>query len=390
MKRMSWITSLLFLSILFGFAAAFILLPDKSFSEQENRGLRTLPSFSWDQLVSGDFSGAVNDYFADQFPLRDTLVGWKGASEIALGKGENDGILLGAEGQLARRQFEMRCADGSTLTDADAFDPETVRAACTGINRAADALQCPFHVLLTGRNIDVAASAFDYPTEISDALLDSIRRELEPSVQRVETVSLLRERFRAGEQVYYKTDHHWTTLGAYYAYCEVMKAYGMEEQILPAKRFTRQTVSDHFYGTLWSAGGMKWVQPDTVEFWLLGNEGDFAVTADGKPLEGLYTRSWLQKKDCYSAFLDGTHDVVTVRMSTGEPRPVLLLLKDSFANSLAPFLAQHFDLVLLNLSSSRADYTDLSAAADQYGADRVLLVYTLENVITADKLSRLH
>ncbi len=390
MKRMSWITTLLFLSILFGFAAAFVLLPDKSFSEQENRGLRTLPSFSWDQLVSGDFSGAVNDYFADQFPLRDTLVGWKGASEIALGKGENDGILLGTEGQLARRQFEMRCADGSTLTDADAFDPETVRAACAGINRAADALQCPFHVLLTGRNIDVAASAFDYPTEISDALLDSIERELEPSVQRIETVSLLRERFGAGEQVYYKTDHHWTTLGAYYAYCEVMKAYGMEEQILPAERITRQTVSDRFYGTLWSAGGMKWVQPDTVEFWLLGNEGDFAVTADGKPLEGLYTRGWLQKKDCYSAFLDGTHDVVTVRMSSGEPRPVLLLIKDSFANSLAPFLAQHFDLVLLNLSSSRADYTDLSAAAGQYGADRVLLVYTLENVITADKLSRLH
>ena len=389
MKFMSWATVLLFLAVLAGFSAAFVLLPDRAFSEQENRGLRTLPALSWQGLRTGEFSSAVNDYFADQLPLRDTLVGWKGAVELALGKGENDGILLGAGGQLARRRFDMRRADGSTLTDADVFDPATVAAACAGINRAAAALSCPFDVLLTGRSIDVTAPAFGYPTAFSDALLESVRQGLDPSVRRIETVSLLRERARAGERVYYRTDHHWTTLGAYYAYCEVMKACGMEEQIIPAERFTRQTVSDRFYGTLWSAGGMKWVRPDTVEFWLLGNEDGFVVTADGRPLEGLYAREWLRKKDCYSAFLDGTHDVVTVRLASGEPRPTLLLLKDSFANSLAPFLAQHFDLVLLNLSSTRTDFTDLSGAAERYGADRVLLVYTLGNLITADRLQRL-
>ena len=81
--------------------------------------------------------------------------------------------------------------------------------------------------------------------------------------------------------------------------------------------------------------------------------------------------------------------MVTVRLASGEPRPTLLLLKDSFANSLAPFLAQHFDLVLLNLSSTRTDFTDLSKAAEHYDADRVLLVYTLGNLITADRLQRL-
>ena len=105
-------------------------------------------------------------------------------------------------------------------------------------------------------------------------------------------------------------------------------------------------------------------------------------------MEGLYSYSYLEKKDKYSVFLDGTHDVVTITKE-GEDRPTLLLLKDSFANSLAPFLAQHFDLVLLNLSSTRNDYTNLSERVAEYGADRALLVYTLENVITADKLSRL-
>jgi hypothetical protein len=67
----------------------------------------------------------------------------------------------------------------------------------------------------------------------------------------------------------------------------------------------------------------------------------------------------------------------------------LLLLKDSFANALAPFLAQHFDLVLLNLSSTRTDFTDLSKYAAEYGADRILLVYTVENVVCTDRLEKL-
>jgi hypothetical protein len=99
--------------------------------------------------------------------------------------------------------------------------------------------------------------------------------------------------------------------------------------------------------------------------------------------------SYLERKDKYSAFLDGTHDVVTIRKNTSEERPTLLLLKDSFANAMAPFLAQHFDLVLLNLSSVRSDFTDVTRYAEEYAADRVLLLYTIENAVTANKLTKL-
>jgi len=127
-----------------------------------------------------------------------------------------------------------------------------------------------------------------------------------------------------------------------------------------------------------------------MDFWLLGNEDSFAVTADGKMLEGMYSTAYLAQKDQYSAFLDGTHDIVTVKKKDGTARPTLLLFKDSFANSLAPFLAQHFDLVLLNLSSARTDFSDTQALVKQYKADRVLLVYTLENVVGATKLQKFH
>jgi hypothetical protein len=167
-----------------------------------------------------------------------------------------------------------------------------------------------------------------------------------------------------------------------------MKSFGMEDEVIPMDAFDRQTVSRDFYGTNWSAGGMKFVSPDTVELWYLGNESEFTVEADGFALEGLYTLRHLDNKDKYSVFLDGTHDVVTVKKATGVDRPTLVLFKDSFANSVAPFLAQHFDLVLLNLSSTRNDYTDLSARAEEYGADYVLLMYSMENVITTRKMNR--
>lgn len=383
-------TVFFFVAVLFGFGLSFWLIPDATFSAEENRSLQPPPTLSSDRFFSGRYSSEMNDYYADQFPLRDTLVGWKGVAEIALGKGENNGVLLGANGQLAKRNFDILRADGSVSERTDGFDPERIASAMDGIARAAESLReagIPFSVLLTGRTVDVAASTFSYPTDRSDALLSAIRAGETDLADWIGTVPMFRERFDRGEAVYYRTDHHWTTLGAYYAYCEILSHFGMEEEILPADAFVRETVTDSFYGTTWSAAGMKFVEPEPIELWKYGNEDAFTVTADGQTTDGFYSTRYLDEKDKYSVFLDGTHTVVTVQKE-GETRPLLLLFKDSFANSLAPFLAQHFDLVLLNLSS-RADFSDFAGIASQYGADRVLLVYTIANLLTANKLAAL-
>lgn len=386
-RKLQIVTVVLFVTVLFAFSIGFILTPDQSFSEEENRSLRSFPKFTWKKLASGAFGDEINDYFADQFPLRDALVGLKGYSENAFGKGENNGVILGEDGQLQTRLFDMLWADGRIVKDTDVYDPATVQKALDGINRAEESLEIPFSVLLTGRVIDVSVSASDYPAQFSDALLTQLRDGMGDGVDYIETVPMFREKYDAGEYVYYKTDHHWTTLGAYYAYVETMRSFGMEDEILPMDDFERETVSERFYGTAWSAGGMKFVPPDKIECWTLGNESEFHIMADGRELSGFYSDSYLEKKDQYSFFLDGTHDVVTIKKE-GEERPTLLILKDSFANSMAPFLAQHFDLVLLNLSS-RKDFTNVTAFAEEYGADRALIVYTVENVVSADKLSKL-
>ena len=389
-KRTDFYTVVLFLALIVGLSLSFWLLPDNDFSPIENRGLQALPKCDTQSLLNGDFVSRVNDYFADQFPLRDGLVSLKARTELALGKHENDGILQGNDGQLARCLFDIRLADGQYLEDVDCFDAEHVQRSCDALTRVESTLDIPFRILLTGRTVDVCASSFDYPRDASDALLDAVREGLTESQSVVDTIPTLREQHDNGAYVYYKTDHHWTTRGAYFAYVALMESLGMEDAVIPESAFEKQTVSDDFYGTAWSAGGMRDVAPDEIEIWSLGNESEFSVVADGREIGGFYAWEYLSTKDQYSFFLDGTHDVVTVTKKDGESRPRLLILKDSFANAMVPFLAQHFDLVLLNLSSTRTDYTNLTARVADYDADCAVLIYTLENMITADRLSRLH
>lgn len=388
--RQSTLLVVSFVLLLSFTALAFWLIPDKPFSARENRALQTLPRFDTQKLLAGELSSAYNDYFADQFPARDILVTIKGGLELLFGKGENNGILLGRGGQLAKRLFATARTNDAAAEESDVIDVEHLKNAAEGINRAAENMDIPFAVFLTGRTADVAASAFLYPTNASERMLSTLRENVNKDANYLDLVPSYRNRYDSGEYVYYRTDHHWTTLGAYYAYCEIMKAFGMENDVIPAENFTKETVSTEFWGTFASKSGFHFVKPDSVELWLLGNEDSFLVTADGRtPENGLYNRAHLEGNDKYSVFLDGTHDVVTITKKDGQDRPTLAIFKDSFANSVAPFLAQHFDIVLYNLSSPRTDYTDVTAYSHACNADYALVLYTLGNVIETDKINRL-
>ena len=181
----------------------------------------------------------------------------------------------------------------------------------------------------------------------------------------------------------------------------LMREWGMEDDILPEESFTVETIDD-FYGTTWSRAGYKFVGPDTLEIWSLGNDNDFTTTCyaekqikgeDGKPTRvkeatktfpGWLNRDYLAKKDKYAAFLDSTHNEQTVFKTTETGRPRLLIAKDSFANTMVPFLAQHFDLVLVNLAGRM---TDLTSYIEEYGCDRVLIVYNRANLIENNNLA---
>ena len=159
----------------------------------------------------------------------------------------------------------------------------------------------------------------------------------------------------------------------------------MGDSVIPKEDFTVSATSG-FYGTSWSKSGFRFVPGDTIELWYFGNEDEFTTNTGDGSFSGFYNTDWLSEKDKYSVFIDGTHSVTTVKKSGGEPRETLLVAKDSFADSLVPFLAQHFDLVIVNLAGRM---TDLTAYAAEYSADRVLIVWNFENLITTGTIGNL-
>ena len=381
------ITIVLFLAILFGLSVAFVAMPDKSYSENEKRNLQLFPEFSLEALMDGKFSSEINEYFADQFPLRDAFVSLKALAELSLFKGENNGVLLGENETLGVRTFSIFKDRLNRIENMDHFYNRSVVKQLEALNKfAAEKADVPVHVIIPPRVIDVASESFNYPSNVSVSLDALISSTLSEDIF-IPVSPVLKEKYSAGEYVYYRTDHHWTTLGAYYAYVEIMKSFGMEDVIISADKFEVKTAAEDFYGTTWSKCGFSFVSPDTMEFWSLGNEDNFTTTIGERQFSGFYDMSYLETMDKYSVFISGTNDVTFVESNYDEERPVLLLPKDSFANSLVPFLAQHFDLVLVNMANRM---TNISTYAEQYSADRILFVWNAENLITSGNLGNIN
>ena len=162
-----------------------------------------------------------------------------------------------------------------------------------------------------------------------------------------------------------------------------MKQLGRADNIIPKSEFETEVIED-FSGTTAARANFPIYKKDTLEIWHLDDDDQYTVIADDENIGGFYNRSYLEKSDKYSVFLDGTHGVTTIKKN-GAERDTLLIAKDSFANCLIPFLAREFDIVALNL----ADSSFITAYAETYQADAVLLVYNTENLITTGELGKL-
>jgi hypothetical protein len=133
---------------------------------------------------------------------------------------------------------------------------------------------------------------------------------------------------------------------------------------------------------------MKWITPDTMEFYRFEGDEDFTMTIHDSEtvMDGFYDRSYLEKTDKYSSFISGNHAYVTVEKNGEEDRERLMLVKDSFGHSLAPFLAYHFDLEIIDL---RYYKSSAAALAEESGCDRVLIINNMDSLTSASTLGML-
>ncbi len=359
-----------FFAFIYIFAILFWIIPDKDVSEEENRALATAPKFSFGALADGSYTADFGKYMADQFPARNFFVGMKAGAERILLRGENNGVIFADDGYLVKRFDDPN----ETVLNANVSNICAFKsfAEQKGLNVT---------VALAGRETDVASSVMpaSYGTDSSDktwAMIDSAFSAANTEYCDLKTP--LKERFDAGEYVYYKTDHHWTSLGAYYAFSKLADDVGATCR--PIDSFRRETVSDSFYGTTWSSAGAKWIDPDTIEFFRYDGDDDLTTDrgSDGGVFNGLYDLSYLEKKDKYSAFVGGNAGRIDVFGDSGE-REKLLVIKDSFFHSMAPFFAEDFDLVMIDLRyySSPEPLCDLCS---REGINKVIILLNAETL----------
>ena len=377
-------------AIILALTVFMFVTPDNAFSEQENRALQQFPKISsegkfLDRLADGKFTAEIAEYYSDQFPLRDIFVGIKGVAEIGLLKGENNGVIIGKEGYLITRDPMEK--DFNQARDQLNKNIDEISAFADIMDKMG---KIPVTLCAAGRSVDVLGIYIPpaYPKTFSENLWSLFvgLADYAPNVNRLELAGPLRQLIERGDrgQLYYKTDHHWTTLGAYYAYVEIIKSFKQEGlEPLPLSAFTKEKASDQFYGTTWSKAGAKWIGPDVIEYFRYEGDEDFVTTiVDTKiSFDGFYDRSFLETKDKYSSFLSGNNarvDITKAQNPGDPPRPKLLLAKDSFAHSVAPFLAIHYDLVILDFR-----YYIKSAAklVFEENIDRVLFLHNIGNLI---------
>lgn len=365
------------------FAVGIYCIPHRSFSEVENSSLQTFPRVSssgkfLDRVWDGRFMAELKDFYTDQFPLRDSLVATKAKAELLLGKSENNGVVPGKDGYLIKRieYNEAQLAQLQENLDAvTAFRDKTDLPVTFAIApRAVDVLDRYFPALYDNTRADAVWNLID--TYAAEQPLLSLREPLRACVD-------------AGKAVWYRTDHHWTTLGAYYAYTVLGELCGYTPA--PIETFTPEVASTEFLGTTYSASGFYDTPAETMEFYRwAGDEACLTEIMGGDKVvssfRGFYDRSYLEKKDKYAAFLSSNNGHIRITDTESTDKPTMLLIKDSFAHSVVPFLAQHYNLEILDLRYYRSTTASFLATTE---IDSVLILCGLDSLATSNLLESL-
>ena len=339
-----------------------LVLPDRERSDVENRTLQQRPVLTLSGVLDGSYMEEVEAYVQDQFPLRDQWTGLKARAEQLIGKRLFNNIYL--------------CEDETLISKVDAPTDGLEAANLSYVVRLAEGTEVPVYLGL----IPSAAEVWRDKLPEGAASWDQnayLQQAADTGLPVIDFSAALTA--HAGEPIFYRTDHHWTSLGAFYGANALLESLGRAP--LKAEDFTPETASTGFNGTLYSQSGIHWLTPDTIEYWV--EEDGLTVTSwrTGSPEPGmLYDRSYLTAKDKYSSFLGGNQPLCVIRNESARDGGKLLLVRDSYSDSLAPFLAQSFaEVHLLDLRYYRMSPAQYAA---ENGIDQICVVYSIPNFIT--------
>lgn len=349
---------ILFVAFLGGFLLLNIALPDRTFSDMENRNLAGKPALSLGSVFSGRFESDAESYVTDHFALRDHWIALKAYAERLLGKRENNGVYI--------------CSD-TLIERIDEPDADRLAANLSAVNRFAENSAVPVYFTLIPSAAEIWRDKLPAGAPRCDERALIERLAAETKAVSIDTLSALSA--HSDEALYYRTDHHWTSLGALYGAQALLDGMGIETC---AADSAPVRVTDAFYGTLYSRSGARYIQPDGIDVYVPGGEITVAhIEGEKEVVTGLYDAEKLAVKDKYAFFMGGNQPLAVVR--TGNEGKKLLLIRDSYADCEIPFLCGAFsEIHALDLRYYR---DSLSAYIEENGIDCVAISYSLRSFV---------
>jgi hypothetical protein len=212
-----------------------------------------------------------------------------------------------------------------------------------------------------------------------------INSKLHPDITAVDVFDSLSK--HKDEYIYFRTDHHWTALGAYYAYEAFMNARG--EEAVPLERYETVTV-DNFLGSAYTKTLSKELEnnPDTIQVYMPFTKNRFTRYSGNTSAEvDVIDLSYAEGKDKYLIFLSsggGTWSVIQTEVKNGKK---LLIMKDSFGNAIAPFFLPHYEEIYIidsRFYSTAHTKMNIPQFIEHHGIQEVVFVQYMEDVNWAE------
>lgn len=355
------LTAYIFLFIIFFFFIANIIATDKTFSEQENRYLQTAPKLSFEKIVSGDFMSEYEKYLSDQFIFRNDWITLKAGSEIALGKMQNNDVFI---------------HEKMLLNPILTYKEETYSTNLENVKKFAETYRDRTFFALIPNKETVYSELLPKNLETADmsALIDLTCSEIGSEKIGIKE-TLIKNK---SEYIYYNTDHHWTSLGAYYGYSTLSEELGFNKKDL--NLYDRKVVSSSFSGTNVSASGFYRFTPDSMEIFVPENDEISILNySTGEAVKtGLYADEFLDKKDKYKFFLGGNTPLIEIE-NKNAPQKSILVIRDSFFDSLLPFLIDEYSNI--SVVDLRYFNESLNEYINEHDFNQILIIYGIRNFI---------
>lgn len=303
------------------------VMPKSDYSPTEKRYLATFPDISFSGIADGSFSVAFEKYLADHLPFRKAFVTLNSYFEYFKGNNGSGGVYLGKNGTLIEKPVNDFANFQKNCFAAQEFFAESGKNVFLCLVPEKGYV---LNGLLPKSHLSYNDDEYlDFASELGGIRFIDLRNAL------------------GSADDFYRTDHHWSSIGAYRGYKAICASLGLNPADI--SKYTVEN-TEGFYGTSYGKGCYTFVEPEAISVmknFETKGKARVTITDGGKSTEydNMFFDEALETDDKYTVFLNGNHALVTIE--TGNEGGTLLLIKDSFAHCLTPFLAENYSEIIM-------------------------------------------